>query len=558
IAHRRSSQDSTQEENMAKTATRPAAGPRSPDGAKPRALQSARTLTLSPRILELLTLPCSLAELEEDYRVTAISDELRIGFAISDHATQTDVNEIRDLKEFTATTRMLLNFADSIYEDFQMYKNILKAQYEEKIQEHAFRLWQEINDRLQYVEEFYQQKEAKMRYSFQQQLCDALAILRTNYTKYFQIEEGKTDKGEDTLAEKLDRLRAKNDEQAALIACLEEELVNYKMKEAKRSSQYDEDEDIDRELLQQENWELKQQISSLNEKVIRLQENVRRKDKEHSHLGKVSHEQETEMIFLEAEISKMQDKRERDMKTIEKLMNNQEILKLELDREKQRVLSKALEVKEAQEAVIRLQESSTSSLQKGSSVEGKKHTKKGGKGGKKAGRETRQQREAREAAEREAAAREAAAKAEAEREAAAKAKLLGSKKDLETEVLMLQNEIKRLRKSEEKARLQAQRLEQELFHSSQAWELKFEILRKSLHAIKDEMFLRQSLRQTSKSRRPLHTDRPGINSQTDMEVKEGPPKITIDVPGTYEVPGSDYEEDFEEAPHVPSPTTPLP
>lgn len=54
-------------------------------------------------------------------------------------------------------TLLHLQFADSIYEDFARYKNILKAQYEEKIQEHAFRLWQEINDRLQYVEEFYQQ-----------------------------------------------------------------------------------------------------------------------------------------------------------------------------------------------------------------------------------------------------------------------------------------------------------------------------------------------------------------------------------------------------------------
>lgn len=95
------------------------------------------------------------------------------------------------------------------------------------------------------------------------------------------------------------------------------------------------------------------------------------------------------------------------------------------------------------------------------------------------------------------------------------AKHVALEKDLETEILMLQNEIKRLRKSEEKARLQARRcvyktcccmcqnskgmlgsclqnirkikssfpfplfrLEQELFHSSQAWELKFEILRK--------------------------------------------------------------------------------
>ncbi|XP_066483720.1 uncharacterized protein C10orf67 homolog, mitochondrial [Tiliqua scincoides] len=527
---------------MARTATRALAVPLSQEedvSAQARALHSTRALSLSPRILELLTLPCSLEELEEDYRVTSISDDLRIGFAISDHATQTDTNEIRELKEFTASTRMLLNFANSIYDDFAMYKTILKAQYEEKIQEHAFRLWQDINDRLQYVEDFYKQKEAKMRHSFQQQLCDALAILRTNYTKYFQIEEGKTGKDEETLGEKLDRLRTKIEEQAALITSLEEDLLNYKMKETKR------DKDIEKELLQQENWEFKQQLTSLNEKMTRLQENVKRKEKD--------------QVELETEIRNMQDKRERDMKTIEKLMNTQEILKLELDREKQRVLSKALEVKEAQDAVQKLKEASASPVQKLPSSEGIKQAKKG-KGGKKAGKgETKQQREAREAAEKEAAAKEAAAKEAAAREAAAKEKYLGSSQDLETEILMLQNEIKRLKKSEEKARLQARRLEHEIRHSSQAWEMKFEILKRSLHAIKDEMFLRQSLRQSSKSRRPLHTDRPGINPQTDAEAKdEGTAKIplTIDIPGTYEG-GSDYEEDFEEAPHVPSPTTPL-
>lgn len=62
-------------------------------------------------------------------------------------------------------------------------------------------------------------------------------------------------------------------------------------------SQYDEDEDIDRELLQQESWELKQEVSNLNAKVIRLQENMKRKDKEQFYLGNTSHEQDTEVIF---------------------------------------------------------------------------------------------------------------------------------------------------------------------------------------------------------------------------------------------------------------------
>ncbi|XP_033021846.1 uncharacterized protein C10orf67 homolog, mitochondrial [Lacerta agilis] len=515
-----------------------------------RALQSTRRLSMYPNILELLTVCSSFDELELDYRHT-ISDNLKIGFGISDHATQTDTSEIGDIKVFIETTRILLKFTNTLYNDFAMYQKILKAQYEERIQEEATKLWLAINDRLKYIDDFYKQKELKMRYSYQQQLCDALAILKTNYTKYFLLDP--SEEGGETVLSKLQILRGKLEEQAATIESLEAEVTRLKQTSPEKVVH---DLVIEKELLQQANSELKGENANLLDKLKRAQEVIKLKAKE--------------MSNLEAEIKHMQDKRQNDMKTIEKLQNTQEIMKLELDREKQRVLAKALEVKEAQEAVKMVQAAAAAAAEpKVPSMQEGKIAKKGKKGLK--GKVVKA-----------AAAFAATATKEARQAAAKEAELL------EDEKKALQEEIKRLRKSERDAKLRVKRLEQELSKSSRSWEMKFEILKKSLHAIKDEMFLRQSLRQSAKFRHPSLADKtapplhiqhptgkmssfssslymqyaplPKIGSQPDsgsnedeegMDTEKIP--VLIKIPSAFEAASeSADEEEFEQLPSSPS------
>ncbi|KAK2900936.1 hypothetical protein Q8A67_009051 [Cirrhinus molitorella] len=57
---------------------------------------------------------------------------------------------------------------------------------------------------------------------------------------------------------------------------------------------------------------------------------------------------------------------------------------------------------------------------------------------------------------------------------------------------LVQN-IKQLRKTEAVQKKEIERLNKQLWMSNQVWEKKFEILKQSFHAIKDEMFLRQTL-----------------------------------------------------------------
>ncbi|XP_059357794.1 uncharacterized protein C10orf67 homolog, mitochondrial [Carassius carassius] len=86
------------------------------------------------------------------------------------------------------------------------------------------------------------------------------------------------------------------------------------------------------------------------------------------------------------------------------------------------------------------------------------------------------------------------------KEKAAIDKKLENQKPAETTTMELAGDtelvqqIKEHRKTEAMQKKEIERLSKQLCISNQAWEKKFEILRQSFHAIKDEMFLRQTLR----------------------------------------------------------------
>ncbi|KAM6450459.1 uncharacterized protein C10orf67 homolog, mitochondrial isoform 1-T1 [Liasis olivaceus] len=410
-------------------------------------------------------------------------------------------------------TRTLLQFTNSLCDDFALYKNILKMQYEEKIQEYATKLWLEISDRLKDIEELYKQKEIKMRYSYQQQLCDALAILRMNYSRYLQVDEKCR---ADSAAANVEKLRRMIDEQAAKIESLTELLQEEKeLKDEKLQREGYVELDFHRQQMR----ELREQIISLLEKNAQLQETVKHGVKEHTN--------------LEAEMKLMQNQREKDMKAMEKLMNAQELLKLELEKEKQKVLAKAQEVKEAQDALAKLQETAAHPITKKASVHEEKLKKTRRKSLKEKASKDAVTKDAatkdtalKPAAAKDAATKDAATEHTADKEAAPKGDGTGEILDevMTADRKALCDEIKRLKKAEQQARLHAERLIQELHQLNQSWEIKFDILKKSLHAIRNEMFLRQSLRQSVKFRSPSLTERKSLPMHIQNKNQNPPQK----------------------------------
>ncbi|XP_070583320.1 uncharacterized protein C10orf67 homolog, mitochondrial [Erythrolamprus reginae] len=391
-------------------------------------------------------------------------------------------------------------------------------QYEEKIQEHSTKLWLEITDRLEDIEKLYKEKEMKTRYSYQQQLSDALAILKMNYSKYVQVDEQCR---AELSAAKIDKLRRIIDEQADKI-----DYLTALLEEAKdmRDEKLQQEGYVDVEWHRQQMRELREEIVSQTEKNTQLQEIVK--------LGV------KEQAYLENEIKSLQSKMEKEIKATEKLGNAYDLLKAELDKEKEKLQARTQELKEAQDILAKLKEAADqipslapalaqvlaqaqaqaqaqalSIAKKVSELEGtvKRGRKKTLKG---------------KTASKEAAFKTAAIKDEAVKEAATKGDGTGETSDELTaaERKSLYNEIKRLKKAEEQARLQVQRLQKELSDLNKCWEVKFDILKRSLHAIKNEMYLRQSLQQSVKFRRPLLNDRKALPIHIQNRIQNPPRK----------------------------------
>ncbi|XP_075409530.1 uncharacterized protein C10orf67 homolog, mitochondrial [Tenrec ecaudatus] len=111
----------------------------------------------------------------------SISDDLKIGFFTTDHATQTDTSEIWPLKDLSSATQHLVQIIKALQVDFGFLKQFLQLQFEDQLKAEAFHLFDILDDKITTVEKYYQQNEEQMRRSFHQQLADAIAIVKGMY-----------------------------------------------------------------------------------------------------------------------------------------------------------------------------------------------------------------------------------------------------------------------------------------------------------------------------------------------------------------------------------------
>ncbi|XP_050795071.1 uncharacterized protein C10orf67 homolog, mitochondrial [Gopherus flavomarginatus] len=412
-------------------------------------LSAGRKLSLSPHILELLALPCCLEELEADCR-PSISDDLKVGYFITDHATQTDITELVELKELTTTTQALVQFTDSIQQDFMIYKNILQAQYEEKIQEQASNLCRHINDRLRDIEAFHKQKEVKIRQSYQQQLCDALAVLRVDYEKNYRIQED----ADSSLAASWQVLIKTLQEKESKIQKLEAELQEYQESEDTKMIIFDNDDDNEKNMLEKENEDFREEVSRLLDRIAHLEESLKRSEKENNKLDK--------------EVRGMQLKMEKDEKTVQKLIEAQEKISMELEKERSLNQSMLREQKDIETKV----EKKLPDLQEKIPALKEKDTKK------------------KEPVKSEITVPHESRESQKEYHKQQQKKSPSYK---EAEKRALLAEIEKLKISEGQEKQHIQSLKNEVEQINRSWAKKFQILKKSLHAIKDEMFLRHTL-----------------------------------------------------------------
>nr|XP_009672008.1 PREDICTED: intermediate filament protein ifa-1-like [Struthio camelus australis] len=243
----------------------------------------------------------------------------------------------------------------SLQQDWLTFKTVVQAQYEEKIEEQTSNLCKYINDRLRDIEFFHKRKEAQIRQSYQQQLCDALAVLRSNIEKYYSINEEDT---ESSSAEFLRLLRSKLHEEQSRIEDLERKLNEYQERGKDKMVAF-EDDDHEKKMLEKENEVFKEEIFELHNKIFHLENSLKRSEKENS--------------LLDKQVQRMQLKLETDERTIQKVnlssMTQFPILKIVISIYLWRSIGKLIAIQGQMKAEIENERSLVKSLTSGLQVE---------------------------------------------------------------------------------------------------------------------------------------------------------------------------------------------
>ncbi|KAM7322442.1 hypothetical protein ACRRTK_017947 [Alexandromys fortis] len=268
------------------------------------------------RILE--TLQGAIEQFQYNPRLT-ISDNLKIGFFTSDHATQTDCSEILPLKDLTQSTEKLMQMVTSLQVDFGFLKDLVQLKFEDRLKEESWKIVSVLHDRILEMKKYYQQSEDTMRKSFQQQLSDAIAVIKGMYTKFFEIEEEKAAM-QDEANIRMSFLAKKLKEKEEILKDLRHELEQYEESGIQKVDSLGKEASSSRLTAEKELMECKTENERLLQVIAMLEEEAQMSLKENS--------------ILEDEIICLKEIADQDQRTIQKLMDSRDRLRYELDCEK--------------------------------------------------------------------------------------------------------------------------------------------------------------------------------------------------------------------------------
>ncbi|KAA0719260.1 hypothetical protein E1301_Tti006650 [Triplophysa tibetana] len=360
-----------------------------------------------------------LKEIEEINRFT-VSNQLRSGFFGQDASVQTEESDLPNVKLLAANTAELMKEVQVLRDDTEKKLKIIHIQYETKLQQEADVLYTRMNEKIRSLEDCHNEKLSVLRRSYQQQLSDALQVVKCSYKKSNRnLEE--TDLFPDSTDGRVKELLEELKEKSLKIQCMTEELKKNEIDPEGAA-------DTEKNRLKSENEKLKDKIDSLHVELEEIRQGLESKEQTLA--------VELAMVKLEGENTK---------KALQKLTSENEQVKIQLSSERENGQKKMQQFKEQMEKEL-------------AQVEASHMTEK----------------------------------------AAIERKFKEAKSAEPTSIEPVGNtelvqKLKELRKTEEVQKREIERLNKQLCTSNQVWEKKFEILRQSFHAIKDEMFLRQSL-----------------------------------------------------------------
>ncbi|XP_060981637.1 uncharacterized protein C10orf67 homolog, mitochondrial [Dama dama] len=410
-------------------------------------------------------LECTLEQFRLSPRFT-ISDDLKVGFFSTDHATQTDSSEILPLKELSLATQNLVQITKSLQVDFGFLKQLIQLKFEDRLKEESCRLFNSLHDRIMTIEKHYQQNEESLRKCYNQQLADAIGTIKGMYQQYFEVEEEKTSL-HDAMTVKMNILLKRLREKEEVIKELREELDQYEEYGFQKVDSFIKESSPLRTTLEKENSEFKTENERLLQVISELEEEIQLNVKENS--------------VLEDEIISLKEMADKDHKTIQKLIGGRDRLISELELEKslvQDMVNKQkedLEMRRKYDAIV---------------VKSPRSTK---------GKETlstqwpSQPKSAGASSLRPRSSSILSSPTKTKRVKSPKKTLKEEPPTIEEEKLVLEEQIQVLKSKLEREKRKSERIKKDSEHISKNWEKKFLILRNSFHVLKNEMFTRHTL-----------------------------------------------------------------
>ncbi|XP_052096171.1 uncharacterized protein C10orf67, mitochondrial-like isoform X9 [Mytilus californianus] len=405
----------------------------------------------------------------------SLADHHKVGFFTLDRCSQTDVTEVVELKDMTEVLQLLLKDVHKMKRDINLTKSVMQADYEAKVQEKATELYCRINEKVAELERIHEDRVSTVRKAFRQQLADAVARLAVLYNKNLenkmQKEKQKQAGDQYLLDEKYRELQQTIQQNQNVIQMLKLQLAQYQQSKVDLESTVEADPKVieiesvsmrtPSPQFNQELEDLRVEVEDLNVKVNNLQDQVDSKDDENKKL-----DQQIETLNQELDQEKIKsDKINKDLENTKKAAENEKASSEKLTFKDIRQFTKMDKQRAEMERMFQQK------LQKA-------------------------QEEAEANAQRESIAQQSAEKD--------KVKLLQDQKKLLEEQLAkerkknqekaeMDTDIDKYIKNEKRLKEEIERLKREIERVHRTWEKKFAILQQSLHALKDESYIRQTL-----------------------------------------------------------------
>ncbi|XP_068727708.1 uncharacterized protein C10orf67, mitochondrial-like isoform X1 [Montipora capricornis] len=524
---------------------------------RPGSISPART-PFSPTLMEL-----------DEYR-PSLADQVRVGFFSQDRSAQTNISEIAQLKEMTEVLQNLVSDIETLKRSLHYAKHVLQADYENKLEERALDLYCRVNDRILELEKQHEERVNVIRRSYRQQLADAITQI-ANQHETFYAKKSKQDKA--SFSEKLKKVQ--DDDEDKRRAQMQQDSIIEMMRMQMKDAQERADTALEEALQRPESvssvstnpeiYELREEVEKLENKLDAMMNQLEDKENENRRLVADIDDLNDQLNGERGQIRQLKKDLSDALLTVEQERNNfkaEDIIPF--DEESTHFMSEDREKVDHNTVLVLLQRQK---LQLQSEMDAKiQETKKNLMAASRKQVEELQRSHDKKIKEQQLLEEKRRQMESQEKESSIPASsttgsaltqpinvirsslsdkrpVYGSDSLAPRLYQMVKPQVKesenidmlkKLQKLEKKQKAEIERLKKELERVNRTWEIKVNVLKQTLHALKDESFLRTSLqRQAARLQQAAvmyASDGPAVFAR-DRNALQGRILKTLETPG---------------------------